>query len=70
MQPALSVTGNEAGEVDLNGEILTPRLPFLQNTSLSIFLPRLQAGGILNFDGKTSYAYAGFAWTVPIISGF
>jgi lipid A 3-O-deacylase len=58
--------GHEAGGVDLNAEFLTPRLPFWQDSVVSYLSPRLQAGGMLNFGGKTSYAYAGVAWTLPL----
>jgi lipid A 3-O-deacylase len=58
--------GHEAGGADLNAEFLTPRLPFWQDSALAFLSPRLQAGAMLNFGRKTSYAYAGFAWTVPV----
>jgi len=57
---------NEAGGVDLNLEFLTPRLGLAQDTRWAFLAPRLMMGGTLNFDGKTSVAYAGFAWTLDI----
>jgi lipid A 3-O-deacylase len=55
--------GTESGGIDLNSEFLLPRLPFLQDTWWYRFMPRPQFGGTLNFAGKTSYVYAGLAWT-------
>jgi len=57
---------HEYGGADLNLEFLTPRLPFLQDSVVSWLMPRLQVGGMANFAGKTSFAYAGFAWTLSI----
>ena len=57
---------HEWGGADLNAEFLSPRLPFLQETMLSWLAPRLQLGAMVNFVGKTSYAYAGFAWTMSL----
>src|SRR5262249_44002742 len=56
----------EAGGIDLNLEFLTPRLGIGQDTSWASLSPRLMAGGTLNFDGKTSVAYTGVAWTLDI----
>jgi hypothetical protein len=56
----------EAGGVDLNIEFLTPRLGLAQDTPWAFLAPRLVTGGTLNFDGKTSVAYAGLAWTLDI----
>jgi hypothetical protein len=53
----------EAGGIDLNAEFLAPRLPLWQDKPWSEFMPRPQLGGTVNFSGKTSYAYAGLAWT-------
>ena len=56
--------GQERGGIDLAPEFLFPRLPFLSDSTWSFLLPRPHIGGALNFEGKTSYAYAGFAWTL------
>jgi hypothetical protein len=55
--------GTESGGVDLNSEFLFPRLPLGQDSWWYQFMPRPQFGGTLNFAGKTSYVYAGLAWT-------
>jgi lipid A 3-O-deacylase len=36
----------------------------------SYFVPRPHLGGSVNFDGKTSYAYAGLTWSLDITSQF
>jgi hypothetical protein len=56
----------EAGGVDLNLEVLSPRLGLGQGTPWAFLSPRLMAGGTLNFGGETSIGYAGFAWTWDI----
>ena len=56
--------GFEQGSVDLNAEFLLPRLPLLQDSFWSFVVPRPQIGGMLNLDHKTSYAFAGVAWTL------
>ena len=61
---------NESGGIDLNGEFLFPRVPFLQDTEWYKFMPRPQVGGSLNFSGKTSYAYVGLAWTWNVTPQF
>ena len=33
---------------------------------MSYFVPRPHVGGALNFDTKTSYAYAGLTWAVDL----
>ncbi|MHB2169460.1 acyloxyacyl hydrolase [Alsobacter sp. R-9] len=60
----------ESGSVDINGEVLTPRLFSLPNPSFNALAPRLHAGATVNTAGKTSSAYAGFTWTVDVVAGF
>jgi lipid A 3-O-deacylase len=64
------VGSHEHNTTDLMGEILTPRLPFFQDSILQYLMPRLHGGGSVNLDGRTSFGYAGFAWTWPIYRGF
>jgi lipid A 3-O-deacylase len=58
--------GFEQGSVDLNAEFLLPRLPLWQDSFWSFLSPRPQIGGMLNLDGKTSYAFAGVVWTLDL----
>lgn len=54
--------GVEKGSADLGVEIVSPRLfpiPVLHE----FFSPRFHAGGIANFNGRTSYGYAGLLFT-------
>jgi len=49
------------GGADLNAEILFIK-PFSASGWADAFIPRPQLGATINFAGKTSTAYAGFAW--------
>lgn len=60
----------EAGSVDVNLELMSPRLGVPVTGLLTFFIPRLQVGGMLNTAGKTSYAYAGFVWTFDVTPKF
>jgi lipid A 3-O-deacylase len=54
----------EKGSVDVNAEIMAPRFAWAESVGMWSFLvPRLHAGAMLNTGGRTSYGYAGFAWT-------
>ncbi|MDX7953273.1 acyloxyacyl hydrolase [Lichenihabitans sp. Uapishka_5] len=55
--------------VDLNGEILTPRVVELNAGYWSYLVPRMHLGGNLNTDGRTSDGYLGWTWTVPVYRG-
>jgi hypothetical protein len=55
--------GNSA---NLTGEILFAKPFTASDLFTSYFIPRPHVGGSLNFDGQTSYAYAGLSWTVDI----
>lgn len=35
-----------------------------------LLIPRVHIGGTLSFAGKTSFAYAGFTWTLPLNEAF
>jgi lipid A 3-O-deacylase len=57
----------EAGSVDLSGEVLFVK-PFTSADPLwNALLPRPDIGGTANFAGKTSEAYAGFAWDYDVM---
>lgn len=58
-----TMLGPEIGSFDLNGAIVLPKfytVPGIANA----FIPRLDAGGMANVSGKTSYAYVDALWTV------
>ena len=55
--------GREKGTVDLDGEVVSPRL-FARHTGFwSWFIPRLHLGGSVNLSERTSFAYTGLLWT-------
>lgn len=57
----------EEGSVDINGELLSSRLPLINPMSNWAWLsPRLHVGGTVNTAGDTSHAYAGLTWTVDV----
>ena len=53
----------EKGSADLNAEIVFPKFYTVPGW-VDVLIPRLHAGGMVNFSGKTDYAYAGALWTV------
>jgi hypothetical protein len=55
----------ESGTVDLNAEIVSPRL-FNFPGAWSVLSPRIQMGVLGNLGGRTSAGYAGFLWTIPL----
>ena len=58
----------ESGSLDINAELLSPRLGVPIDTRFAFLIPRLQAGAFLNTGAKTSYVYGGFAWELDITS--
>jgi hypothetical protein len=60
------VGSSEKNTFDLNGSILTPRLNLGVPGYWAFFLPRFQLGGAVNLEGRTSFAYADVAFTLPI----
>lgn len=56
----------EKGSANLTGEVLFAKPFTTADLFTSYFVPRPHLGGSLNFDGKTSFAYAGLSWTVDI----
>ncbi len=55
----------EKGTWDVNGEIVLPKFGG-PSGDWSLFIPRIHAGATGNTGGRTSSAYAGLLWTVPI----
>jgi lipid A 3-O-deacylase len=60
----------EPRSADINFEFLSPRLTMPIDSRWTFLVPRLQFGGMLNSAGKTSYAYAGFAWQLDVTPKF
>ena len=55
------------GKVDAAFELLTSRLPIdTGNSFTDLLIPKLHAGAMINFAGKTSYGYTGFTWQFPV----
>src|SRR4051794_6875125 len=54
------------GSANLTGEILFAKPFTASDLFTSYFIPRPHIGGSVNFDGLTSFAYAGLTWTVDI----
>ena len=70
---------DENAPVDLSIEALSSPLAFpghdagwvAGNRWVSWFFePRLNIGGMINTGGKTSYAFGGFVWRIPIVGKF
>jgi lipid A 3-O-deacylase len=55
----------ESGTADLNLEALSPRF-FSTGSFWDVLIPRAHVGTTLNFDGRTSSAYAGLTWTLDV----
>jgi lipid A 3-O-deacylase len=61
----------EEGTVDINGELVSPRLSFGAVTGPWAFLvPRLHVGASWNLSDRTSFAYTGLLWTIPVWDRF
>jgi hypothetical protein len=54
------------GSANLTGEILFDKPFTASDLFTSYFIPRPHIGGSLNFDGNTSFAYAGLSWTIDV----
>lgn len=68
------VGGREKGYADLNAEFVLPD-PWPQswqpsNPRMRFLLPRPHFGTMVNFNGMTSYVYAGALWTFPLPYNF
>jgi lipid A 3-O-deacylase len=51
---------------NLTGEILFDKPFTASDLFTSYFIPRPHIGGSLNFNDRTSFAYAGLSWTVDV----
>jgi hypothetical protein len=54
------------GSANLTGEILFDKPFTASDLFTSYFIPRPHIGGSLNFDGQTSFAYAGLSWAIDV----
>ena len=54
------------GSANLTGEILLAKPFTASDLFTSYFIPRPHVGGSLNFDDRTSFAYAGLSWTIDV----
>jgi hypothetical protein len=59
-------TEGRSNSANLTGEILFAKPFTASDLFTSYFIPRPHVGGSLNFDGQTSFAYAGLTWSVDI----
>jgi lipid A 3-O-deacylase len=66
---AHAVGSAEEGSVDLNAEIIFPKL-IGPSGFWSYLVPHLHVGGMLNLAGKTSSVYAGGLWRFPVFDRF
>ncbi len=57
--------GPEAGLVDVNLELLSPRVVQPNLGYWDYLIPRLHLGGNINTGGRTSDGYLGLTWTTP-----
>lgn len=64
---AAGIGSAEQGTADLNASFLSPRLNLGLPGYVAYFLPRFQLGGAVNLEGRTSFAYAGIALTLPVV---
>lgn len=68
---AHGIGGVERGTYDLNGEVVSPRLGSVSQAGLwSFLIPRVHLGGSLNLGNRTSFAYTGLLWTIPVWDRF
>jgi lipid A 3-O-deacylase len=64
---------NENAPVDVSIEVLSSTLHLWDTTNPWIswfFNPRLNAGGMINTEGGTSYGFVGLTWRIPIYQKF
>ena len=57
----------EAGSVDINGEVLAPKIFEGSDPFWSQFIPHPALGATVNTAGKTSNLYGGAAWNFAVI---
>ena len=64
---------DEGAPLDVSVEVLSSTLRLYETTNPWIswfFAPRLNAGGMINTGGGTSYGFAGLTWRIPIYGRF
>ena len=64
---------DEGAPLDVSVEVLSSTLRLYDTTNPWIswfFAPRLNAGGMINTGGGTSYGFAGLTWRIPIYGRF
>jgi hypothetical protein len=54
------------GSANLSGELLLAKPFTASDLFTSYFIPRPHVGGSVNFDGRTSFAFAGLSWTFDV----
>ena len=59
----------ESGSVDINGELVFPRL-WTVDPEWNWLIPRPHVGFMANTDGRTSYGYGGGLWTFNLTPKF
>lgn len=59
--------GSEKGTADINGEVLFNVFRKSGASFWDVLVPRAHVGATGNLSGKTSFVYAGFAWTYDIV---
>jgi hypothetical protein len=62
------VGSQEMNTYDVNAELLSPRLVLETDQRWRYFVPRLHLGGSTNLSGRTSFAYTGLVWNVPVFT--
>ncbi|MEA2937456.1 MAG: lipid 3-O-deacylase [Alphaproteobacteria bacterium] len=63
---AHGVGGVEKGTLDINPELVLPRLWFGKAEWWNVLVPRPHLGASVNLSGRTSAVYAGLLWSVPV----
>lgn len=61
---------DEHGGFDIGGSIVLPKAATGFGPSSSLWVPRIHLGGTGNLEGKTSFAYAGVTWSVPVMQDY
>jgi hypothetical protein len=61
--------GTEQGSTDVSAALVFPKVVSLPGWQ-DLLIPRLRVGGVVNLDGRTSYAYADGLWTLNVDRAF